>query len=170
MVKGSACQCRRLRRPKFNPWVGKIPWRRKWQLTPVFLPEKFHGQEPGGFQPRGLKESDLIEPSSKILFSGGLLCMTLLFVIKSISFVFLWFPAQSAPPPNLRHFLSEKSWEGAFCYVNEMTSEEPPGQLRMGLVARGTNPVIRRLEISISPHTPEEIEARDRIHHQWPVI
>ena len=28
----------------FNPWVGKIPWRRKWQLTPVFLPEKSHGQ------------------------------------------------------------------------------------------------------------------------------
>ena len=28
----------------FNPWVGKIPWRRKWQLTPVFLPEKCHGQ------------------------------------------------------------------------------------------------------------------------------
>ena len=28
----------------FNPWVGKIPWRRKWQRTPVFLPGKSHGQ------------------------------------------------------------------------------------------------------------------------------
>ena len=28
----------------FQPWVGKIPWRRKWQPTPVFLPGKFHGQ------------------------------------------------------------------------------------------------------------------------------
>ena len=37
----SACQCRRHR---FNPWVGKIPWRRKWQPTPVFLPRK--SQEP----------------------------------------------------------------------------------------------------------------------------
>ena len=27
----------------FDPWVGKIPWRRKWQPTPVFLPGKFHG-------------------------------------------------------------------------------------------------------------------------------
>ena len=27
-----------------NPWVGKIPWRRKWPPTPVFLPGKFHGQ------------------------------------------------------------------------------------------------------------------------------
>ena len=28
----------------FDPWVGKIPWRRKWQPTPVFLPGKSHGQ------------------------------------------------------------------------------------------------------------------------------
>ena len=28
----------------FDPWVRKIPWRRKWQLTPVFLPGKSHGQ------------------------------------------------------------------------------------------------------------------------------
>ena len=39
--KESACQCRR---HGFNPWVGKIPWRRKWQPTPVFLPGKTHGQ------------------------------------------------------------------------------------------------------------------------------
>ena len=30
--------------PGFDPWVGKIPWKRKWQPTPVFLPGKFHGQ------------------------------------------------------------------------------------------------------------------------------
>ena len=30
-------------RPGFNPWVGKIPWRRKWQPTPVLLPRKSHG-------------------------------------------------------------------------------------------------------------------------------
>ena len=28
----------------FNPWVRKIPWRREWQPTPVFLPGEFHGQ------------------------------------------------------------------------------------------------------------------------------
>ena len=28
----------------FNPWVGKIPWRREWQPAPVFLPREFHGQ------------------------------------------------------------------------------------------------------------------------------
>ena len=42
--KESVCQCRRLKRGKFNPWAGKIPWGRKWQPIPVFLPEKFHGQ------------------------------------------------------------------------------------------------------------------------------
>ena len=40
----STCQCRRLRRQAFYPWVRKIPWRRKWQPIPVFLPGKFHGQ------------------------------------------------------------------------------------------------------------------------------
>ena len=55
--KESACQCRRC---GFDSWVGKIPWRRKWQLTLVFLPGKFNGQrEPGRQQSMGLqKESD----------------------------------------------------------------------------------------------------------------
>ena len=39
--KESACQCRRC---GFDPWVGKIPWRMKWQPTPVFLPGESHGQ------------------------------------------------------------------------------------------------------------------------------
>ena len=38
--KKSACQCRRCKRHGFNPWIGKIPWRRKWKPTPVFLPGK----------------------------------------------------------------------------------------------------------------------------------
>ena len=33
--KESTCQCRRHKRCRFNPWAGKIPWRRKWQPTPV---------------------------------------------------------------------------------------------------------------------------------------
>ena len=40
----SACQCRRHKRLECELWVGKIPWSRKWQPTPVFLPENFHGQ------------------------------------------------------------------------------------------------------------------------------
>ena len=34
----------------FEPWIGKIPWRREWQPTSVFSPGEFHGQEPGGQQ------------------------------------------------------------------------------------------------------------------------
>jgi len=36
--KEPTCQCGRHKRLRFDPWVGKIPWRRKWQPTPVFLP------------------------------------------------------------------------------------------------------------------------------------
>ena len=51
--KESACQCRRR---GFNPWVGKIPWRRAWQPTPVFLPGKSRGQRSlAGYSPRGRK-------------------------------------------------------------------------------------------------------------------
>ena len=31
-------------RPGFDPWVGKIPWKRAWQPVPVFLPRESHGQ------------------------------------------------------------------------------------------------------------------------------
>ena len=41
----------------FDPWVGKIPWRRKWQLNPVFLPGKSHGQRSlAGDSPWGHKK------------------------------------------------------------------------------------------------------------------
>ena len=44
---------------RFNPWVRKIPWRRKWQPTPVFLPGKPHGWKSFvGYSPWGHKESD----------------------------------------------------------------------------------------------------------------
>ena len=42
--KESACQCRRHRRWGFKPWVGKNPWRRKWQHVPVSMPGKSQGQ------------------------------------------------------------------------------------------------------------------------------
>jgi len=42
--KEFACQCRKCKRCGLNPWVEKMPWSRKWQPAPVFLPGKFHGQ------------------------------------------------------------------------------------------------------------------------------
>jgi len=48
-------QCRR---PEFNPWVGKISWRREWLPTPVFLPRKSYGQRSlEGYSSWGCKET-----------------------------------------------------------------------------------------------------------------
>ena len=59
--KESACQCRRRKRLGFNPWAGKIPWRRKWEPTPVFLPQKSHVQRSlVGCSPWGCREPDCI--------------------------------------------------------------------------------------------------------------
>ena len=58
----SPCQWRSHRRHGFYPWVGKIPWRRAWQPTPVFLPGESHGQKSlAGYSPRGCKEVDTKE-------------------------------------------------------------------------------------------------------------
>ena len=51
-----------MQRPWFNPWVGKISWRRKWQSTPVFLPGKFREwRNLVGYSPWGCKELDMTE-------------------------------------------------------------------------------------------------------------
>ena len=43
--KEPTCQCRRHKRCRCNPWVERIPWRREWKLTPVFLLGESHGQK-----------------------------------------------------------------------------------------------------------------------------
>ena len=57
--KESACQCKRHRRHGFHPWVGMIPWRRKWQPSPAFLARMSHGRRSlVGYGPPGHKEAD----------------------------------------------------------------------------------------------------------------
>ena len=54
--------CLQDRRPGSSPWVGKIPWRREWPPTPLFLPGEFHGQRSlAGCNPQGRKELDITE-------------------------------------------------------------------------------------------------------------
>jgi len=54
--------CLQCGRPGFDPWVRKVPWGRKWQPTPVFLPGKSHGwRNLVGYSPWGHKESDTTE-------------------------------------------------------------------------------------------------------------
>ena len=60
--KEPICQFRRCKRHRFDPRVGKIPWRRAWQPTPAFLPGESRGQKSlAGYSPWGHKESDMTE-------------------------------------------------------------------------------------------------------------
>ena len=55
-VKNPSCQCRRSKRHCFNLWFRKMPWKRAWQSTPVFLPGKSPRiEEPAGYSPQGHK-------------------------------------------------------------------------------------------------------------------
>ena len=64
----------------FDPWVRKIPWRRKWQSTPVFLPGEFLGQRSlVGYSPWGHRVSDMTEQLSTVLL------VTSYFSISSLS-------------------------------------------------------------------------------------
>ena len=71
--KESACQWGR---HKFDPWVRKIPWRWKWQFTPVFSPGKFRGQRSlAGYRPWARKEVDRpechVNTNTHRIFAGG---------------------------------------------------------------------------------------------------
>ena len=69
--KESPCQCRRCRRHMFDSWVGEIPWSRKQQCAPVFLPERFHGQRSlVGHSPWDRRESSMAEQASTELFTS----------------------------------------------------------------------------------------------------
>ena len=57
---------------RVNPCVGKVPWRRKWQPTPLILPGKCHGQRSlMGSGQRGHKESDMAVRSRRVVATGG---------------------------------------------------------------------------------------------------
>ena len=73
VVKESACQCKRCKRWEFDPWVRKIPWRKTWQSTPVFLPGEAQGwQSLVGSCLWGRTESDTTE---RVHFHFSLSCI-----------------------------------------------------------------------------------------------
>ena len=62
MVKNPPANAGDIKRRGFDPWLGKIPWKRAWQPTPVFLPGKSHGQRSlAGYSLWSSKESDTTE-------------------------------------------------------------------------------------------------------------
>ena len=81
--KESTSQCRRCR---FNPWVGKIPWKRKWQPVSVFLPAKSHGQRNlVGYSSMGSQRvgHDLVteqQQSTYLIFTMTLWCGKLIII------------------------------------------------------------------------------------------
>ena len=65
--KEPTCRCKRYRRCGFDPWIGKISWRRKWQPNAIFLPGKSHGQRNlVGYSPWGHKELDTAGTEHKL--------------------------------------------------------------------------------------------------------
>ena len=92
--KKPTCQCRR---PRFVPWVGNIPWRRKWHSTPVDLPGKFHGQRSlAGYTPCGHEESHNLVTRQQHSYQWGhssfdiWLPSTMIVVVESLSCVRLF--------------------------------------------------------------------------------
>ena len=67
MVKNLPANEGRRKRRRFDPWVKKIPWSRKWQPGPVFLPGKFHDRDAGQATAHGIAESDTTEHKPLIL-------------------------------------------------------------------------------------------------------
>ena len=117
-------------RPGFDPWVRKIPWRRAWLPTPVFLPGEFQGQRSlVGYSPWGCKESEMTKWLTLSLFIPkivrffpsylpgilylGIIHSELIFVesVKSVSRVFFFFS-----------FLRLSSCSSAICWRNCLCS------------------------------------------------
>ena len=62
MVKNPPAKCRRHKKQEFDPWGKRVPWRRAWQPTPVFLTGEFDGQRSlAGYSLWGRTESDTTE-------------------------------------------------------------------------------------------------------------
>ena len=79
--KEPICQRKRPERRRFQPWVQKIPWRREWLPTPVFLPGESHGQRSlAGYSPQGRKELNTAEAISQGCITTGLAVCVFWFV------------------------------------------------------------------------------------------
>ena len=118
--KEPACQCRRLKRLQFNPWVGKIPWRRAWKPTPVFLPWESHRQRSlVGYSPQVAKCQTRLSDLAHMLARLPLRFLWPFQTLKSIVT-----PAQLAQPApsseecvlinyyaNKWNFFSAKQWK-----------------------------------------------------------
>ena len=99
--------CLQCRRRGLIPWVGKIPWERKWQPTPVFLPGKSHGQRSlAGYSPWGHRVGHNLATKQQLLYSVVL--VSLIQQCKSVIIIYI----PSPPPP-----VSQSAKLGFLCYT-----------------------------------------------------
>ena len=101
--KDSSCQYRSCRTCRFDPWVGKILWRRKWQPTPVFLPGKAHDGGAWWATVHGVTESQTRLSEQHFHFHHSVLFAVL--VTKSC--LTLCNPMDCSPPDSSLHGLSQ---------------------------------------------------------------
>ena len=156
--KESACQCR------CNPWSGKIPWRRAWKPTPVFLPGKSHGQRSlAGDCPWGRKESDTNEQLNKKLAPQVLMYSRLQVPIWRGSWFSLkiWNICKNAVG-----WLPWSNYSRKSCYAHKQEAHAPAEGLarnlgRSGSSARCSGSLGCR-EVYKGDHTPTWIRGKDR--------
>ena len=142
--KESACQCRRYKRCKFNPWVGKIPWSRNKQLTSVFLPGNFHGQRSSlDHSPWGHKKSDTAEWLSTYVHTGGTQTSASSQFPSSGDFCCFWpcwAPFDESPGPALHLLLWKLLFQSRLTFESHSQCSSP-----------------LRLWLSVSPGAPAQV-------------
>ena len=120
--KESVCQCWRHGSLAFNPWVGKIPWSRKQQLTPVFLPGKCHGQRSlVGYSPQDHTELDMTKQLSMNTHSADTYRQTIYFLPKApfSSRVYGWYGDGGAPRVRLCPGTLGQAWSSKEARVGQ---------------------------------------------------
>ena len=104
------------RRPRFNPCVRKIPWRKKWQSILVFLLGEFHGRRsPAGYSPWAHKESDMTE----WLHCRGTWCATACEVAKRQKLLSDWTSISNHTVPGVGLRAFHDYFIGSFSYFQE---------------------------------------------------
>ena len=139
--KEPICQCRRCKRLGFSPWVGKIPWRRKWQPTPIFLPGESHGILVG-YSPQGCKEAGTTEVTQHTVH-----CITASKLYKDTTL--LCSPVARSPVGSLPLRLGQVGGAGGL-----------PGATRSGLLLS----ILPHLWMQFGPHRWSDLSVNGWLH------
>ena len=159
---------------RFNPWVGKIPWKRKWQSTPVFLPGEFYGQRIlAGYSSWGRKKLDMTERISllpTVISLNNLLKKIQIFLINIFSVQFghsvVWSRSTSGLPvhPHLSEFTATaaKSFQSCLSLCDPIDSS-PTGSPVPGILQART---LEWVAISFSNAWKRKVKVKS-LSHIW---